>query len=96
MAASILEQTGWRRISPVAVCMDADVLGRVAAFDYDSADAGFMAYFQSRTGYCLPVGSFKAQDAQGGEPRYVRLTRAKMQDCWEVYNGADPRGSAVA
>lgn len=92
-ARSVQEQTGWKRSSPLALCMVPEVLSRITEHDYDLQDAGFVEYFRSRTGYRLrdveqewsEVLARLASPAAPVTDRAWALTRAKLQDCWEVF-----------
>lgn len=85
MARTIHEQTGWERPHPETICQDIGALEQVTEYDYDMQNADFVKYVKRRTGYCLNVGDVIAETARDDEPKYVKLTRAKLQDCWELF-----------
>lgn len=59
-AASIYEQTGWKRPGHRSemICQDMDTLLSVYEYDFDLNDRGFRAYFTARTGIDF-YGCFK-------------------------------------
>ncbi len=92
MARSIEEQTGWKRPLPVSVVMNADLLEKVTEFDYDLNDPGFVQYFTARYGQTLrcklgwdAVVTWLANYSVPAPTKSWELTRAALQDCWEIW-----------
>lgn len=52
-ARSFTAQTGYKRLTPVAICQDIDTLLSVTEYSFDAGNAEFISYFTSRTGVVL-------------------------------------------
>jgi hypothetical protein len=76
-----------------AICQDITILSRVSRFSYNLNVEGFVAYFISRTGmridkckcewdYVVAVCANPSVPAPSAD---WALTRAKLQDCWEIW-----------
>jgi len=61
-------------------------LEKITVFNYDTRNADFLAYLTRRTGYIVGLGEFLAEDANENDARWRKITRAKIQNCWEVYS----------
>lgn len=89
---TIFQQTGWRRSHPQQICQDIEVLERVTDFTFDATNEDFLDYFTSRTGYawrkadCGPERMKQIIADQSINDRWLRIMRAKLQDCWELYH----------
>ena len=86
MARTVYEQTGWKRPYPETICQDLDAQLKITEYDYDMMNPEFVAYVKARIGYCLVVGDFLASDAKEDDDQWKKITRAKIQDCWELFN----------
>ncbi len=95
---TIEDQAGWQRPSESALCQDTDALALVSEFNYDLNDADFVAYFEQRTGMQLRQCECGFDDvvavwanpwsypaSEYDIPLAWQTTRAKLQDCWELY-----------
>lgn len=90
---TIEEQTGWTRPHVAGICQDIEALLRVTEFDYDLTDLSFLVYFKERTGIQIDeceCGWFVVIEelANYNVPapdKSWRITRAKLQDCWQLY-----------
>lgn len=98
-APTIYQQTGWIRPHPQTICQEVSVLEQVTAFDYVLTD-DFVKYFEARTGVRITececgfqhvVDVLANPDVSLSETDHWRLTRAKLQDAWELYrDNPDP------
>lgn len=63
---------------------------KVNRFTFDITNRAFIKYFEDRTGYEITkcqCGWFVALNLILNPPDDVwRITRAKLQDCWEIFN----------
>jgi hypothetical protein len=97
-ARTIFEQTGWDRGTHPRICQDIEVLCWVTEFDFNLDAPGFQQYFQDRTGYDLDSIEVAKKDRKvltehlanwrvpAPDSAWV-ITRAKLQDCWELWRG---------
>ncbi len=96
-ARSVEAQTGWRRGHPLMICQETAVLLAVTEFDYALTAREFVGYFERRTGQQISrceCGMAAVQAVWGNpavptEDKSWRITRAKLQDCWELFRGAE-------
>lgn len=92
-AKSVKEQTGWQRPRLHEICQNDRALNRIREFDFDIHDKEFVAYFEARTGQKITrcecgweyVANFLANPGCPPLDSSWKRTRARLQDCWEVW-----------
>ena len=101
---SPLQSAGWVRGRWPRICQDIPTLLRVNRWEYDLANAEFLAYFTARTGLvwdgfpdfakagfesAAAMAAWAWNPATTGLPEHLVIARAKMQDCWELFAAGD-------
>jgi hypothetical protein len=75
---------------PLAIEQDEAKLLAIRKFTFDINDKQFVEYFIARTGAAITecaCGWLKVKALIKNPPDIVwRITRAKLQDCWEIYS----------
>jgi hypothetical protein len=80
----------------ISICQDQKKLMAMRHFDFDLTDMDFVRYFERRTGVMISCNSNGGRSNQDEwfetcqwiafpEDDVYRIIRAKMQDCWEIY-----------
>jgi len=93
---SIEQQTGWKRPHPFMILQEPALLVKITKFNYDLEDMQFVRYFESRTGIRITACECGWEEVKKHwanhnldlkvDTAHWSGTRARIQDCWEIYN----------
>jgi hypothetical protein len=88
MAKTIESQTGWKRTFPKMLCQDIKVLEKVKHYTFDINNRTFTEHFVARTGVDILHPDVKIDLVLISDDRHCKIVRGQLQDCWELFTGA--------